>query len=131
MSTGVLCAHTFLHRVNTIVVKITPVRKKLIIFISYIILTIFGKHSAKVLNIPRCWICQCYTGFWTCLSMPDYTWLSMLGYVWICHNGFCFIFPHCNPINAWLTIFECLIFQRLHKIRSFTVKENEAVLIFL
>ena len=55
----------------------------------------------------------------------------MLGYVWICHSGFCFIFSHCNPLstylNAWLIIFESLNFQRLHKIRSFTVKEKEAV----
>ena len=53
MPTGVLCAHTFLHRINTIVVKVTAILKKFIIFISYIILTIFAKRSAKVLNIPR------------------------------------------------------------------------------
>ena len=51
MPTGVLCAHTFLHRINTIVVKITAILKKFIIFISYIILTIFAKRSAKVLNM--------------------------------------------------------------------------------
>ena len=51
MPTGVLFAHTFLHRINTIVVKITPILKKFIIFISYIILTIFAKRSAKVLNM--------------------------------------------------------------------------------
>ena len=130
MPTDVLDAHTFIHRINTIVVKITPILKTFITFISYIILTIFAKRSAKVLNIPRFWICQCYTGFWICLNMPDCTWLNMLGYVWICHNGFCFIFPHCNPcllkrvVNYfWVSFF----FQRLHKIRSFSVKENEAV----
>ena len=53
MPTGVLFAHAFLRRINTIVVKITPILKKFIIFISYIILTIFAKRSAKVLNIPR------------------------------------------------------------------------------
>ena len=30
-------------------------------------------------------------------------------------------------LNAWLIIFESFFFQRLHKIRSFSVKENEAV----
>ena len=53
MPTDVLDAHTFIDRINTIVVKITPILKMFITFISYIILTIFAKRSAKVLNIPR------------------------------------------------------------------------------
>ena len=40
-----------------------------------------GSEFAKVLNIPRSWICQCYMGFWICLNMSDCAWLSMPGYV--------------------------------------------------
>ena len=74
------------------------------------------------------------TGFWICLNMPDYVWLNMHGYVWICQymreyaqiclNGFCFIFPYCNALSPWTRAY---LFQRLHKTRSFHLKENDAV----
>ena len=118
MPTDVLDAHTFIHRINTIVVKITPILKTFITFISYIILTIFAKRSAKVLNIPRFWICQCYPGFWICLDMSEYATMAFVLYFPIVILVY---------LNAWLIIFESFFFQRLHKIRSFSVKENEAV----
>ena len=107
--------------------------------------------DARVLNIPRIliclwfWICQGseqtrvlnmlgLTGFWICLNMLDYVWLNMTGYVWtcrymreyaqICLNGFCFIFPYCNALSPWTRAY---LFQRLHKTRSFRLKENDAV----
>ena len=51
----------FLHRVNTIGVKITLVLK-------------------KVLNMPA------YTAFWICLNIPDFVWLYIPGYVWVYQN---------------------------------------------
>ena len=96
----------------------------------------------KVLNIPRLYICL---WFWICqgseyvrlnrvLNMPDYVWLNLHKYVWncqylreyaqICLNGFCLIFPYCNALSPWTRAY---LFQRLHKTRSFRLKENDAV----
>ena len=70
--------------------------------------------------------------------MPDCVWLNMSGYVrisrnmheyaQICLNGFCFIFPHSNPLS---TLMRAYLFQRLHKTRSFSLKENEDTKLFL
>ena len=70
MPTGVLGAHTFLHRINTIVVKITPILKKVhnIYFIHYI--NYFrkalcqGSEYTKVLNMSV---------LHGVLNMPEYT----------------------------------------------------------
>ena len=81
------------------------------------------------LNMPEyAWICLNMSG-WICLNMPEYTWicLNMPGYAWICLtclNGFCFIFPRCNPLSTWRRGY---LFQRLHKTRSFSLNENETV----
>ena len=106
-----------------------------------------GFEDARVLNIPRFWICL---WFWICqgseytrvlnmsglhsvLNIPDYVWLNMPRYIWICRNmrecaqtclnGFCIVFPHCNPLSTWTRAY----FQRLHKTRRFSLKENDAV----
>ena len=105
MPTDVLDAHTFIHRINTIVVKITPILKTFITFISYIILTIFAKRSAKVLNIPRFWICQCYPGFWICLDMSEYATMAFVLYFPIVILVY---------LNAWLIIFESLFFCNVY-----------------
>ena len=70
--------------------------------------------------------------------MPACVWLNMSGYVrisrnmheyaQICLNGFCFIFPHSNPLS---TLMRAYLFQRLHKTRSFSLKENEDTKLFL
>ena len=89
-----------------------------------------------VLNLPRLWINQSseYGKLNRVLNMPDYVWLNMHGYVWICQymreyaqiclNGFCFIFPYCNALS---TSSRAYLFQHLHKTKSFSLKENDAV----
>ena len=90
-----------------------------------------------VLNLPRLWWINQASEYVTLnrvLNMPEYAWLNMHGYFWICQylrayaqiclNGFCFIFPYCNALSPWTRAY---LFQRLHKTRSFRLKENDAV----
>ena len=68
-------------------------------------------EHVRILNIPKFWICQCYTRFniclnnsWICLKMPDYVWicLKMQEYAGIRVN---------MPKSAWMTlILDILIF---------------------
>ena len=93
-------------------------------------------HMPLVLNLPRLWINQGseYVKVNRALNMPKYVWLNMHGYVWICQylreyaqiclNGFCLIFPYCNALSPWTRAY---LFQCLHKTRSFSLEENDAV----
>ena len=93
-----------------------------------------------VLNIQGFWIFKAseYTrvlnmlrlhSIWIHLIMHEYIWiwLNMLEYVWICLNlseWFCFTFPHCYPLSTWRHDY---LFQRLHKTRSYSLKEHGTV----
>ena len=48
----------------------------------------------------------------------------MREYAQICLNGFCFIFPYFNALS---TSWRAYLFQHLHKTKSFSLKENDAV----
>ena len=48
----------------------------------------------------------------------------MYDHAQICLNDFCFIFFYCNPLSISTRAY---LFQRLHKTRSFSLKENKAV----
>ena len=50
----------------------------------------------------------------------------MREYGQICLNGFYFIFPYSNTLSTWTRAY---LSQRLHKTRSFSLKENNAVLL--
>ena len=80
-----------------------------------------GSEVAKVLNKQGFWICQGYTGFWICLNMSACMCLHMAEYAEICMN---------MPKSAWMAfalyfpLWSTYLFQRLHKTRSFSLKDN-------
>ena len=62
-------------------------------------------------------------GFWVCLN-NSWICLSLTEYAGICLNGFCFTFPHCNPLSPWMCNH---LSQCLHKTINYSLKEHEAV----
>ena len=42
--------------------------------------------SARAQNMARLWLCEGYSGLWTCLDKTEYT-LIMPQYAWICRNS--------------------------------------------
>ena len=93
-----------------------------------------------VLNLPRFWTNQGseYVRVNRVLNMPKYAWLRLAEYAWKCLNmpTYAWICPNlpewlllyislCNTLSTWTRAY---LFQRLHKTRSFSLKENDAVL---
>ena len=130
MPTSLLDPHTFLHRINTIAVKKKTYIKKdnKVHFIHYInyFRNAFcqGSEYIKVLNMSV---------LHEVLKMPEYAWFCLAEYARICLNMPQWLLLNISPLQsltylkAWSIIFESLIFQRLHKIRTFGLRENEAI----
>ena len=82
MGPGPLGPHFFPHVINAIGVKITPVFKMFMVFISLSILTIFAKCS-RVLNMPGFWIYYDSKYVWVLNISGSWIW----PWFWICQGS--------------------------------------------
>ena len=82
-------------------------------------------HDSEYVSVTQgseyTWICLIILG-WVYPDMSEYAgiYINMPKSAWMAF----FIFSHCNPLSTWTRGY---LFQRLHKTRTFSPEENEAV----